>query len=96
MQDKPYFTHFLNKSLQMINRIKRYLPPKCDYSLHLLSPVIAEAAMTLLLPIQGMATGIQREISMMTCMISKSTIITAKILAKSNQEIGELDHSFTK
>lgn len=37
-----------------------------------------------------MVTDIQREVSKMAYMISKTIIITAKILVEINQEIGEL------
>lgn len=41
----------------------------------------------LLLPVPEVMTGIEREVSKMACMISKTTNIAAKILTEINQEI---------
>lgn len=80
----------LSKFLQPINRIRIGLPKTCDNSFHLLDPVTVEATFALLLPVPGTVTEIQREISQMACLISKTTNTTAKLLAQIKQEIGEL------
>ena len=82
-------TILLSKFLQPINRIRIGLPKTCDDSFHLLDPVIVEATFALLLPVLGAVTEIQREISQMACLISKTTNTTA--IAQINQEIGELN-----
>lgn len=51
----------------------------------LLDPVAAAATSALLLPIPGSVTGIEREVSKMGWMISKTSDITAKISAKINK-----------
>lgn len=76
-------TILFSKSLQLINRIRRGLPKNSD---DLLDPVIVAAtSVFFLLPVPGPVTEIQKEISQMACLISKTTNTTAKVLAQINQ-----------
>lgn len=68
----------LSKYLQLINRIKGGIPESYDFFfLHLSNPVMV-ATISFLLPIPEIIMGIQRELSKMSCMTSKTTNITLK------------------
>lgn len=61
---------------------------KIEDPLPLSDPVVAAATSALLLPIPGSVTGMQREVSKMGWMISKTTNIRAKNIGKNQQEMG--------